>query len=135
MAALNGTCAWVVAALAWAGSKAVWEPQGLGPNRLALADLVGPFRDYTAWFLASIGLLLVVVGVGLFLLKPWARRVTIAAVGGSALSTLVVMVWALRLAHWDVVAAGLGKCSLEIALCYYMVRHARDAFAGRPTAA
>jgi hypothetical protein len=42
LAVLIGAGAWLVAGLAWAGSEAVWKPQGFGPNRIALAEPIRP---------------------------------------------------------------------------------------------
>jgi hypothetical protein len=130
LAVLNGLGVALLAALASMGSGVVWSPQGVGPNRIALADVFGALRGHTVWLLACFAVLLVVLGVGLFRLRAWARWGVVVAMGVAALGTLVAIVWAVRQREWGVVAAGLVKVTVEVGLCYYLLHPARSAFVG-----
>lgn len=136
LAVFNGLSFMLLAALASMGSGVVWTPQGVGPNRVALADLFGALRGYTAWLLACLGALAVVLGIGLFRLRPWARWAVVVVMAVPAFATMVAIIWAVRQREWAVVAAGLVKVTVEVGLCYYLLYPARAVFVGaasRPT--
>src|SRR4051794_29695758 len=133
MAMLNGGAAFVFGAMTLFGSRVLFTPGGYGPNRIAIAQLFGPFAGQAGWIVLALGALFVLGGYGLFTLQEWARLVVFWVFAILAGATLMAVGWGIYRGQLGVVVGGLLKIAVEVALCLYLAAPSvRGAFsAGR----
>jgi hypothetical protein len=120
MGVMNGVGAIALGAMTLLGSDAVFTPSGYGPNRIAIAQLFGPFANQAGWILLGAGALIASVSYGLFTLREWARLTLFWVLAVSAALTVVAVAWGIYEGHLGVGAAGLLKIAVESALCWYL---------------
>jgi hypothetical protein len=129
---LNGSVIFVLGALALLGSRMLFTPGGYGPNRIAISQLFGPFANQTGWICLVLGVCFVLVGYGLYSLREWARLTMFWVFAIVAGVTFLVVVWGVYRGEFGVVASGLLKMALEVALCWYLATSGiRSAFSNK----
>jgi hypothetical protein len=119
MAMLNGLFVFALGMLTLLGNNFVFTPSGYGPDRVAIASLLGPFAPRAGWVLLSLGLIVVLVGYGLFALKSWARYFLLAVLIIVALATVVEIVLGFNRSYWGVVIGGAVKLAFYAVLIWY----------------
>jgi hypothetical protein len=117
---MNGVGTIALGAMTLLGSEAVFTPSGYGPNRIAIAQLFGPFANHAGWILLGAGVLIASVSYGLFILREWARLTLFWVLAVIAALTVVAVAWGIYEGHLGVGVAGLLKIAVESALCWYL---------------
>ena len=120
LAMINGLAAFVLGVITLFGSKLLFTADGIGPNRIAISDLFGPFAPQTGWIVLAIGLLFVVVGYGLFTFRKLARLAVFYAFALLAGATVIAVGWGVYQGEWGVVVGGILKIAVEVAVCLYL---------------
>jgi len=92
-ALLNTLLVAAAAVLAFLRHPMIFEPQGIGPDRIAIAALFTPYEAQAWAFLLVIALMMAIVGFGLIRRKRWARILLIVALIGAMLATLPALIW------------------------------------------
>lgn len=116
---LNGVLVLALGVLTLMGNNFVFTPSGYGPDRVAIATLLGPLAPHTGWVLLCLGLTVVLIGYGLFALKSWARYILLAVLVIVALATVAEMVIGFNRSYWGVVISGALKLVLYAVLIWY----------------
>jgi len=120
MGALNGVGSIAFGVITLLGSDVAFTSGGYGPNRIAIAQLFGPFANYTGWILLGVGVAIASISYGLFALQERARLILFWALAALATLTVIPIGWGVYGAHLDVVAAGILKIAVESAFCWYL---------------
>ena len=121
LAVLNGCLTLVLGVMTLLGSRLLFTPGGYGPNRIAIAELLGPLSGQTGWVMLALGVAFILVGRGLFTLREWARQTLLWVFAVVAGATLVAVVWGVYHGEVGVVLSGLLKAGAETVLCLYLV--------------
>lgn len=131
LGALNGLAALALGVATLLGNQFVYTPGGYGPNRVALASLLGPLAVYAGWVVLLVGLALGAFGYGFFTLQPWARLTLLVVLAIVSLLTVGAIGWGVWRGEWGVVGSGLLKLALYAGLMWYLsVPSVRAAFVG-----
>lgn len=120
LAMLNSLASLTFGVLTLLGNRTAFEPSGAGPNRVAIADLLGPLGPYTGWVLLVAGLSIGAVGYGLFAAQPWSRYLVLAVLGLLAVLMVGAVAWGVWAGHLGVVLAGVLKFGLLSLACWYL---------------
>lgn len=115
-ALLNSGFVPVLAILAFAGSSLIFEPQGIGPSRIAAADIFRPHEHLSGWMLMGIRLGLGFLSWGLFRRRRAAISVIRALMGLASVRTLIAIVWGWSAGQPGVVISGAMKVTLYAAV-------------------
>ena len=120
LAVLNALAAGAAGVATLAGWSAVFEPGGLGPNRIAPAALLGPLAPAAGFVLLGLSGAFAAIAYGLIALAPWVR-VALSVVFGS-LGAVTVMATAWGIAHGEpgVIVGGLLKLAAIGAVVWYL---------------
>jgi len=117
---VNGIVMIVLGVWTLMGSRFLFTPSGYGPDRIAIATLLGPLSPYAGWVFVGLGVMVVLLGLGLFALKAWARFILLAVLIIVSLLTVVEIALGFQHRYWGVVIAGLLKLALYAAAIGYM---------------
>jgi hypothetical protein len=102
------------------GSRFLFTPSGYGPDRIAIATLLGPLAPHAGWFFLVLGVMVGLIGLGLFALKAWARFILLAVLVIVSLLTVVEIALGFQHSYWGVVLAGLLKLALYAVVIWYL---------------
>ncbi len=131
LAVLNGVVTFALGAVTLLGSRLLFTPSGYGPNRVAIAKLLGPFSGQVGWVMLALGVVFVLIGYGLFALREWARLTLFWVFAVVAGATLVAVGWGVYHGELGVILSGLLKAGVDAALCLYLAAPGvRGAFRG-----
>jgi hypothetical protein len=131
MAMLNGSVAFALGVMTLLGSRVLFIASGYGPNRIAIAQLLGPFAEQAGWVLLLLGVLFVLCGYGLFTLQEWARVTVLVVFAVLAVLTLIAVGWGVIRGQGGVVVGGILKIIVESALCWYLSKSSvKSSFSG-----
>ena len=117
---LNAVVAGAAGVATLAGWRALFEPGGLGPNRIAPASLLGPLAPAAGPVLLGLAAAFAAVGHGLLILSPWVRvalSIVFALLGAS---TLAATAWGLSHGEPGVIVGGLLKAAAMGVLVWYL---------------
>ena len=117
---VNGLVAIGLGLSALFGNRFLFEPDGVGPNRVAIASLFGPLSEYAGWIMIVLGTAVCLAGYGLFALNPWGRRVVFAALSLLFVATSVAVGWGVWQREAGVVIFGLLKLGVIGLVCWYL---------------
>ena len=120
LAVLNGGVTLALGMITLLGSRLLFTPGGYGPNRVAIAHLLGPLSAQAGWVMLALGGIFILVGYGLFTLREWARLTLFWVFAVLASATLVAVGWGVYHGELGVVLSGLLKVGVEVALCLYL---------------
>jgi hypothetical protein len=120
LTAINGLATSALGIATLMGNQLIYTQVGYGPNRVPPASLLGPFADYASWALLFIGLSAGTVSYGLVTRRPWARLSILALLAVIGLLTIIALGWGAWHGQWGVVAAGVVKLALYLALGWYL---------------
>jgi hypothetical protein len=123
-AMLNGSLMLAVGVGTLMGSKFLFTPSGYGPNRIAIATLLGPLASYAGWVFLGLGVIVGVIGLGLFALKAWARFILLAVLIVVSVLTVVEIGSGLQRSYWGVVIVGLLKLAIYAVVLWYLNKDA-----------
>jgi hypothetical protein len=121
---LNGILMLAVGVWTLMGSNFLFTPSGYGPNRIAIATLFGPLASYAGWVFLGLGVIVGLIGLGLFALKAWARFILLAVLVVVSVLTVVEIGSGLKRSYWGVVLVGLLKLAIYAVVLWYLNRHA-----------
>jgi hypothetical protein len=119
---LNGILMLAVGVWTLMGSNFLFTPSGYGPNRIAIATLLGPFASYAGWVCLGLGVIVGLIGLGLFALKAWARFILLAVLVVVSVFTVVEIGSGLTRSYWGVVFVGLLKLVIYAVVLWYLNR-------------
>ena len=129
---VNGLIALGLAGATLRGSRLIYEPGGLGPNRVAPAALLGPLAPRAGWVLLVLAVGMLAIGGALLALRPWARGAFVAVLAVVSVATVAGVLWGIVHQAWGLVAVGLAKLTLLVATWAYLrSTRVRAAFASR----
>ena len=123
-AVLNGILMLAVGVWTLMGSNFLFTPSGYGPNRIAIATLLGPLATYAGWVFLCLGVMVGLIGLGLFALKAWARFILLAVLVVVSVLTVVEIGSGLKQSYWGVVLVGLLKLAIYAVVLWYLNRNA-----------
>ena len=106
------------------GSNFLFTPSGYGPNRIAIATLLGPFAPYAGWGLLCLGVIVGLIGLGLFALKAWARFILLAVLVVVSVLTVVEIWSGLKHSYWGLVLVGILKLAIYAVVVWYLNKDA-----------
>lgn len=118
-AMLNGILMFAVGVWTLMGSKLLFTPSGYGPDRIAIASLLGPLASHAGWFFLGLAVVVGLIGLGLFALKAWARFILLAILVAISILTVVEIGLGVTRGYWGVVALGLLKLAIYGSLIWY----------------
>ena len=121
---LNGILMLAMGVWTLMGSNFLFIPSGYGPNRIAIATLFGPLASYAGWVFLGLGVIVGLIGLGLFALKAWARFILLAVLVVVSVLTVVEIGSGLKRSYWGVVLVGLLKLAIYAVVLWYLNRDA-----------
>ena len=117
---LNGILMLAVGVWTLMGSNFLFTPSGYGPNRIAIATLLGPFAPYAGWSFLCLGVMVGLIGLGLFALKAWARFILLAVLVVVSVLTVVEIWSGLKHSYWGLVLVGILKLAIYALVLWYL---------------
>lgn len=117
---LNGVLMLALGVWTLLGGNFVFTPSGYGPDRVAIATLLGPLAPYVGWVLLCLGVTAGLIGWGLFVLKAWARFVLLAVLVVVSILTVVEIGSGFKHSYWGVVLVGLFKLAVYGVVIWYL---------------
>lgn len=121
---LNALIISVAAVLAFRRHDLIYRPAGLGPQRVAIADLFHPFQNFTGFFLIGIAAAVAAVGIGMILRQAWTRFVLLITLSAAVAGTLFAVAWGVSNAESGVVWGGVVKLAIYTAGLVLLTRPA-----------
>ncbi len=101
------------------GSNFLFTPSGYGPDRVAIATLLGPLAPHAGWVFLCLGVIVGLIGFGLFALTAWARFIMLATLVIVSILTVVEIGSGFKHSYWGVVIVGLLKLALYGVVIWY----------------
>ena len=120
LAVMNGLGALALGVVTLGGSQVLYQVSGIGPNRVAMAFLLGPLSPYAGWVAVTLALLFFGLAYALFGLRTWALHTVLAILGLSTIGLLAALGWALAHQEWGTAVAALPKIALVVGLGVYL---------------
>jgi hypothetical protein len=126
---LNAVVIGAVGVATLMGNRLIFEAGGIGPDRIAVASLFGPFANHAGWILLVISLGAGILGAGFLRGRDWARLTLMGLVVIAVMAAVAAMIWAGRHGEWATVAWGGVKVALYVCvLCILRARRLRSLF-------